>query len=85
MAERDGGPAFPHGVLIREIDTYGGNQYEDRREFEPGISVRDFFAASVVSGLVASYGRYVMDQGEEERFARFAYKTADAMLAERTR
>ena len=44
----------------------------------PGISARDYFAAAALTGEIAS------DRvATEEQLAAFAYKMADAMLAER--
>lgn len=69
MAERidDGGPAFPvpEGALSN---------------VEPGMSLRDYFAAAVVSPmLMQAYGT------TPDALAMRAYEIADAMLAARER
>ena len=46
---------------------------------QPGMTLRDYFAAKAMGGFAAdpNYG------AEPERMAEYAYKWADAMLAER--
>jgi hypothetical protein len=46
---------------------------------EPGISVRDFFASSIISGLYAAG-----NQGDITDCATAAYRQADEMLRVRT-
>ena len=65
----DGGPAFP---LISE-------DYEAIRHI--GMSLRDYFAAAALQGLLASSS--VGDALAEPDYAKAAYIQADAMLAER--
>lgn len=60
-----GGPAFPH------IDSGCGR-------FEEGMTLRDYFAAKVLQGLLASG----LDQPKFE-FARKSYEMADEMLKAR--
>jgi len=68
MANNDGGPAFPttedHGL------NYGMF----------GMTLRDYFAAKAMQGLIAS-----LVEGEDftERGTEWAYKVADAMLKAR--
>jgi hypothetical protein len=74
----DGGPAFPSrvtdgGVFFNE-DT-GRN--ERTTSDEPGMSLRDYFAANAIQGLVNLAG---CDLNAE---AALAYRYADAMLAAR--
>ena len=86
---KDGGPAFPHmakahyqgmGGLIAEQITEGG------------MSLRDYFAAKALSGLIPTMFHYNFEEEEgianaaKARFpfaAQAAYELADAMLAER--
>ena len=89
----DGGPAYPH--------LYEHCQRINESEMYKGLSIRDFFAAAVLQGLVAfQYGgelgrifdanKKIADAGDERESpqqytARIAYSLADAMLAERTK
>jgi hypothetical protein len=71
---KDGGSAFP-------IDSYMLNPNATEKEIKEaqGMSLRDYFAAAALQGLV---------QGEFERFrhlATDAYMIADCMLAERAK
>lgn len=43
-----------------------------------GISIRDYFAAKALQGLISTEGA-----GSAERYAEIAYKLADAMLKAR--
>jgi len=70
----EGGPAFP----FREQDGEGGY------ERFPGMSLRDYFAAAALQGLMASPREWV-DEITGERIAAWAYEQADAMIAARER
>ncbi len=61
--ERDGGPAFASG---------GSNQ-------QPGMSIRDYFAAAALTGLLANASEV------NDELAAEAFTAADAMLAARER
>ena len=56
-------PAFPT-VMLGEI--------------EGGMTLRDYFAAQAVQGLITT-----QSAGSKERYAEIAYALADAMLIER--
>lgn len=62
--EETGGPAFPQ--------THGQVQYY-------GMTLRDYFAAKAMQGLLADLGIRV----ERHELARRAYEIADAMLKAR--
>lgn len=62
----DGGPAFP---------IHPGGCWH------PGMSLRDYFAAQALVGLLSGSGNPHVDDG----FATAAYRIADAMLAGRKR
>jgi hypothetical protein len=52
------------------------------------MTLRDYFAAMAMQGLVATHGlvaKELWDQSAPEMFARDAYELADAMLAERNK
>lgn len=78
MSKNDGGQAFPAKLRT---------QYSDGTptwEFEPGMSLRDYFAAAALTGLIAA--SHQPDGGVEYDYdatVESAYTTADAMLAER--
>jgi len=67
----DGGPAFP----FREQDGEGGY------ERFPGMSLRDYFAAAALTGILADPN----GSGHLQEVSGFAYLVADAMLAARER
>jgi hypothetical protein len=73
----DGGPAFPV-----DISCYDG----DRRKLY-GLSLRDYFAAKAMQGLIAAPGNITEIDLEawSRTVAPFAYLAADAMLAERAK
>ncbi len=68
-----GGPAFPVSADILSIP-------------EPkavmGMTLRDYFAAKALQGMLAASTR---QQSDEHMFARDAYKVSDAMLLERAK
>ena len=69
---KDGGPAFPIGS-------------GDMRD-PMGMSLRDYFAAAALTGMLADSGRterFRDTHNMDEINASWAYELADAMLAER--
>lgn len=69
----NGGPAFPSD---QETDSQGN--VLTYREF--GMTLRDYFAAKAMQGMVeAEYG----DRLIEDTWAGYAYRIADAMLKAR--
>ena len=69
MNDYDGGPAFPVTVDgFRDLDNHPA----------PGMSLRDYFAAKAMQGLIASF-----DKGDFTDKAKWSYRMADAMLKER--
>ena len=76
-AKDNGGAAFPVEGL--EYDHYWYNG-------EGGMSLRDYFAAKVISHFAAKIGE-VNNDGEvylPEHAAKWSYSVADAMLKART-
>jgi hypothetical protein len=59
-----GGPAFPHSLQGHPIEL--------------GMTLRDYFAAKAMQGLLAGDRNY-----PKEKFATIAYALADAMLKAR--
>ena len=71
----DGGPAFPHKRQIR----CNGEVIDS--EMEPGMTLRDYFAAAALQGVMAAHtsGGCLVD----DLYAKCAYDLADAMLKQR--
>lgn len=84
--ENDGGPAFP-GKGIVGHRKHSGLQYSEHHPGEPikgdipGMSLRDYFAAKALSGLLSDLTKKGADEPKD--FARVSYAIADAMLSER--
>lgn len=81
----DGGPAFPFGQ-ISETTGQPVNGF-----YDPGMSLRDYFAAKAIQGLLAmeanpQFGTVTKpysEHGRDDLMAKCAYALADAMLASR--
>lgn len=73
-ANNNGGPAFP-GIRIEAGDNYNPPKQIHRS----GMSLRDYFAAKALQGLLASLDSEDTVQG----VAQAAYSMADAMLKAR--
>lgn len=69
----DGGPAFV--VAVYDSDSQGKLV---PREVSLGMTLRDYFAAAALQGLIAHYGNQSCDDA-----AREAYAHADCLLKER--
>jgi len=67
----DGGPAFP----IHPGAAMDGQLVRDTQ----GMTLRDYFAAKAMQGLLAAWGEH--DVTEFSEIASDAYRLADAMLA----
>ena len=70
----DGGAAFP----IPALEAVGAY------EAEPGMSLRDYFAGQIATGMAAYSGTSGLSYGPYE-IADRSYEIADAMLKARTR
>lgn len=77
--KQDGGPAFP-------CDWHNSGD-QNNAESVPlsGMSMRDYFAAAVLSGAIASSSASERGAFSKNAWAKSAYEYADAMLAERTK
>ena len=75
---KDGGPAFP----CEQHETQNGAW---NQTFDPGMSLRDWFAGQALAGVIAVCAADTLRDGETspQMFARKSYAIADAMLAER--
>lgn len=69
----DGGPAFP-------VESY--DHEADMDTVKLGMTLRDYFAAAALQGMLANAQP---GDGTPEEFAADAYAFADAMLAARAR
>ena len=84
MAKNDGGPAFPRTENIS--DEHNGPLCSAQE----GMSLRDYFAAHAMSGMLRFTPRDLKTWDDLEKWsqgvcvANIAYKLADAMLAART-
>ena len=68
MGKDNGGPAFGEFQQVGDVAMRDG-----------GLSIRDYFAAKAMQGVLSSPS----DPASFEAVGVFAYKVADAMLAER--
>jgi hypothetical protein len=73
----DGEPAFPVPV--------GEREFWDREEngSPNGMSLRDYFAAAALQGLLAHLIGDIIANGNASKYAGRAYQYADAMLTAR--
>ena len=71
----DGGQAFP----VWELN---GSRQPEMTEF--GMTLRDYFAAKAMQGLLAAQIHGFNDRPANGPFASMAYEMADAMLRART-
>lgn len=76
----NGGPAFPVVISI-DADTGGGDWPVHSVNSTDGMSLRDYFAAAALTGLLA----HPNQSTDVPAFAKAAYHFADAMLKERIR
>ena len=67
----DGGPAFAVSFPVRGSDVI------------KGMSLRDYFAAAALQGLLAQADPPAIDNLNGADFAAMAYEYADAMISER--
>ena len=71
MSKDNGGPAFGELQKVGDVAMRDG-----------GISIRDYFAAKAMQGMIAAVGYH---RGEVDFMAESAYDCADAMLKERAK
>ena len=79
----DGGPAFGQVVELRcvRVDPCGGTEWEPALA-QGGMSLRDYFAAKAMQGLIAD-GALREAANRVFSLAGLAYQQADAMLEAR--
>jgi hypothetical protein len=72
-----GGPAFPVSALVYNDD--GG---DPTTIIHDGMTLRDYFAAKAMQGMLASADSWI-NKDEVEDFATICYALADGMLKAR--
>lgn len=85
----DGGPAFGQVVELRcvRVEMDGSAEYEPEAMLHGGLTVRDYFAAKAMTGMLAypgceSRGSH-HNNNTPDGVATMAYEYADAMLRAR--
>jgi hypothetical protein len=73
MSADKGGPAFPGTQYANGIQPSG---------FSEGMTLRDYFAAKAMQGMLASADSWI-NKDEVEDFATICYALADGMLKAR--
>ncbi len=87
----DGGAAFPWQVRIEpnSFDPIRGvttGPKEVQVHANTGMSLRDYFAAAVMQGYLASFGPDDnLSRERADKGAEYVYIIADAMIAERSK
>lgn len=86
MSERDGGAAFPDMRRLELCKTTDLSLNEREVVFYEcrGMTLRDYFAAKALQGLISTTGLWAKDE-DDEGIACAAYLIADAMLKERVK
>lgn len=82
MGASNGGPAFPVETMQSQYPEFGeyGHQASSATWQFGGITVRDYFAAKAVQGILAG-GFY--NPGQADSISKDARAIADAMIAAR--
>lgn len=84
MIEETGGPAFPCEVLGKTEFIGSGlwaRAYQRKERFQ-GMTLRDYFAAKAMQGLLAQSNGTAIGS-DPALGAQYAYTVADAMIAAR--
>lgn len=85
MSNNNGGPAFPIKVEWAQ-DSIGFDGEECKRNttsYYSGMTLRDYFAAKAMQGILAN--SEANRSWTDDDVAKFAYRQADAMIAERNK
>lgn len=80
MDKVNGGAAFPSAGVVIDFDK---NQHQ-QGAYE-GMSLRDYFAAKALQGMLAALDAAGLNYSNPEMMAEHAFVFADAMLAERAK
>jgi hypothetical protein len=84
MSATDGGPAFPVHEQWNEWSELKA-EYQPKTGPRGGMSLRDYFAAQSIAGQLAAYSGDELAFPNPADAAMYAYKLADAMIAERAK
>lgn len=76
----DSGPAFPY--TTKSKDQFPDGTVIERTIGNSGMTLRDYFAAAAMQGILMNYTTEKFGATESE-VAKYAYRYADAMLAAR--
>lgn len=81
----DGGPAFPHNVDPFVDHPVHGRVHRAQlgETHTPGMSLRDYFAAAALQGMLCN--GFMPVNFADRNYIGAAYAMADAMLAERAK
>lgn len=80
MSKYNGGPAFPY---VHDIAPEP--EFERCINVEMGMTLRDYFAAKALGGLLADIPNSMYGFDWESNVAQCSYRLADAMLKERAK
>ena len=85
MSKINDGPAFPSKVIsgVEYVEGSGNKRVYDEL---PGMTLRDYFAAKALTGVLYMVAHGVHDPADSAKgYAVEAYKLADEMLQERAK
>lgn len=83
MSDKSSGPAFPQ-LSIDRVDHHPDHgTHAGMVIMSGGMSLRDYFAAAALTGLMSDMGLRPSNEAELAEASRRLYQFADAMLAER--
>ena len=80
----DGGPAFPRNAPTGKVVKIPGGPDQHIFRYDPGMTLRDYFAGQALAGCLMNYTTTKFGFGEDD-VAKCAYNYADAMIAESER
>ena len=89
MTTNDGGPAFPRNHSLKR-GTADGVTYTEADSFSEGMTLRDYFAAAALQGFASNtdLAKVLINSNvgtTASDAAAYAYRWADAMIAERAK
>ena len=84
MKTKDGGPMFPLcGSIVKQYQPTGIVTGESLQGFQAGMSLRDYFAAKAMQGLMSYTFANDRYHGDLKQCVYEAYEIADTMLEAR--
>lgn len=84
MPETPNPPAYPKVTEYYPAPPHRPNHLEVREFSQAGMTLRDFFAAQCITGMLAPRAdEPAMERGSAQETAERAYHLADAMLSAR--